>query len=139
MLLPLLVANDNPPTPSIAPRSARRVIVDASWIIDDRRREGRRRLPIEPPVVPPPPPPPAEHVCYPRLEIGSAGFARQVLSSNAYERQAIVGAYTREGVTAFSGTRLGNPAGVPTRMDDPDCAHPIGYGDDYGFDYGGTS
>lgn len=137
MLLPLLVANDNPPTPSVALRRSRRAV--ESWPTLEPHRQRRPGFPTQPPVIPPPPPPSQEHVCYPRSEIASAGFARLGVSGAGYTRLALSGNQTREGPVAFSGARLADPAGVPRRMDEPDCAHPFGYGDGYGDDYGGTS
>jgi hypothetical protein len=138
MLLPLLVANDNPPTPSIALRRPRRAL--EAWWVDERRRQQRTFYPIQPPEVPPIPPAPSpEHVCYPRLEIGAGGFARLSVGAAAYSRESLSGVYVREGAGAFTGARLADPSGVPARMDEPDCAHPFGYGDGYGDEYGGTN
>lgn len=122
---------DNPP---FAMRAWRSGILE-SWrpadpIAPRRRLQQFEAFPVAPPPVP-------EEICFPRIETPVTGFTRVVAVAATYSRGAPSGSYSREGPLAFSGTRMAAPGSPFARLEPPDCAPPIGYGDDYGFEYGG--
>lgn len=97
----------------------------------------------EPPIEPPEEP----DVCFPPVPGPVTAFTRDAAPVTAFTRGTVPGAFTRESVAALGATRYGYTGAAFDRMEDPDCVRSdtapppvqpgMGYGDGYGFNYGG--